>query len=115
MQKCVIDSIVLFLSHELNGDELFFRYKGKRIWPKKMKYFCMTSQFQKVDVEIPIIDSERWIEIELCDYNFLLPSSRLGVFRFAVDEVGGPFLTNLNAELDTRARYAINWKVVCPS
>jgi hypothetical protein len=113
MKKCIIDSLVLFLTSQSDGGELFIKFGGKKLWPKDGKFKSMTSEIEKVDIEIALTPTEQaWIEIELWDYNYILPSSKLGVFKFLVDGKGGPFVTELSREVRRTCRYAISWRAV---
>jgi hypothetical protein len=113
MKKCIIDSLVLFLTSQADGGELFIKFGGKKLWPKDCKFKSMTAEIENVNVEIPLIAEEHtWVEIELWDYNHIFPSSKLGVFKFLVDGKGGPFVTELNREMSKTCRYAISWRAV---
>jgi hypothetical protein len=113
MKKCIIDSLVLFLASRSDGGELFIKFGGKKLWPKNGKFKSMTSEMEKVNIEIPLTTREQaWVEIELWDYNHIFPSSKLGVFKFLVDDKGGPFVTELSREASKTCRYAISWRAV---
>lgn len=113
MRKCIIDSLVLFITSHSDGAELFIKFQGKKLWPTDQKYKSMASQIETMNIEIPLIVADgAWIEIELWDYNHIFPSSKLGVFKFLVDGKGGPFVAELNREATKTCRYAINWRSV---
>jgi hypothetical protein len=96
---------------EANGDEIFLKYDGKKIWPKNKRFANLNSLSQNLDTIIILEKLNQWIEIELWDFNYLLPSSRLGVFRILADKKGGPYTTELIRNEGLLSRYSIKWTI----
>ena len=107
-----IRKIHCFLSDELNLDEVFLKYKGKRIWPAKKKYEQLKIGEAEVDVRIEDIEPHSSVEIELWDYDTWSRNDLLGKFNMKLDEKGGPYSTDM-VPLDTKtARYNLEWEIV---
>lgn len=105
-------SLVPFLQSERNGDEVFIRFKGKKVAPKKEKYYQMTGEPHTLNLEIQLGDADKWVELELWEYDPLMPNSKLGQFRLLVDQHSDTFTTDLTREDDSSARYTLNWELV---
>lgn len=107
-----LDSIVAYMQTEMDGDEIFIKYKGEKVAPSDGKFVRMTSEPATLAVEIPLDPDESWVELELWDYDHLSPNDSLGKFRLLVDEVAEGFSAELAPAKDAPARYVLNWSVV---
>lgn len=107
-----LDSIVAYMQTEMDGDEIFIKYKGEKVAPSDRKFVRMTSEPATLAVEIPLDPDESWVELELWDYDHLSPNDSLGKFRLLVDEVAEGFSAELAPAKDAPARYVLNWSVV---
>jgi len=109
---CHLLRLHCYLSDEQDGDEVFLKYKGKRIWPEK-KYVNVKEGPTDLDINIEGITSREPIEIEIWDYDFWSPNDRLGKCRMTIDSRGGPFRTDLAAEKEgDQAKYTLEWEAV---
>lgn len=100
------------MQDEGDGDEVYLKHKGKRIWPLNGKYQTMKDGDEKeVNVEVPDIDKDITVEIELWDYDILTENDRLGVFKMLVNERGGTFITDLTEMPVKGAKYSLEWEV----
>jgi hypothetical protein len=108
-----LDSLVAYMQTESDGDEIFIRYQGKKVAPKKSRFFKIDRDPVPLDVEIPIDARGQWVEIELWDYDHFSPNDLLGTFRFLADEVAENFTAELLPDKDSAmARYVLGWSVV---
>lgn len=107
-----LNKINCFMQDEGDGDEVYLKYKGERIWPLKDRYITVKDgDEQEVNVEIASLGNGTTIEIELWDYDILTENDRLGVFKMLVNERGGPFTTDLRDVKPMGAKYALEWEV----
>lgn len=104
-----LNKIHCYLQDEGDGDELFLKYEGKRIWPSDKKYTKSTPEPIEVKVKIDDLDVHCHLKIELWDYDFFTPNDKLGVFTMQLNERGGPFITDLTTK--GGAKYSLEWEV----
>lgn len=107
-----IQSLVGYLQSESDGDEVFLRYKSKKIAPLKKKFYKMTREPLEINAEIKLDGSEKWVELELWEYDLLLPNACLGRFKLLVGQQSDTFLAELSREKDSQARYVLNWELL---
>jgi hypothetical protein len=101
--KCLLNS-------EHQGDEIYVRYKGQKIWPKNKKWHRIIEGDEVIlDVEEPILIPGDRIELELWECDFL-SQSKLGNFIFLTDAPGGPFTVDMLAK-NGKAKYSLVWEV----
>lgn len=97
---------------ELDGDEVFIKYKDEKVVPAEGRYIKLAKEPVPLEVEIPLEQSEQWVELELWDYDHFSPNDSLGKFRLLVDEVAENFTAELAPSRDSIARYVLGWSVV---
>ncbi|HEU5147584.1 MAG TPA: hypothetical protein VFT90_12750 [Chryseosolibacter sp.] len=108
-----LDSIIAYMQTELDGDEIFIKYKNEKVAPADAKFVRMKHHEPvPLDAEIELSEDNQWVELELWDYDLLSPNDALGTFRFLVDEVAENFSSELRREDGSEARYVLNWSVV---
>jgi hypothetical protein len=107
-----LESIVAYRQTETDGDEIFIRYKDKKIAPAKAKFIKMSNDPVKLNVELEITNNEKWVELELWEYDHLTPNDSLGNFKLLVDELSENFTAELARNRDSDARYVLNWSVI---
>lgn len=107
-----LDSLVAYLQTEENGDEIFIKYKDKKIVPEDNKYFKMTKDPVPLNVEIELGDDQKWIVLELWDYDRFSANDNLGKFKLLVDEVSENFSTELHRDKQSESRYVLHWSVI---
>ena len=107
-----IQSLVAYLQSESDGDEVFLRYKNKKIAPLKKKFYKMTREPLEINAEIKLDGSEKWVELELWEYDLLLPNTCLGEFKLLVGQQSDSFSAELVRETDSQARYVLNWELL---
>lgn len=107
-----LDSILAYRQSESDGDEIFIKYNGAVVAPLESRFIRMSSQSAPLNVEIELPQSEKWVELELWDYDHLSPNDCLGKFRLLVDQVDENFAAELIRDSQSDARYVLNWSVV---
>lgn len=110
--ECRILAINPYRQTESDGDEIYLKLGKKRIWPNDASFVEVKDQESiKVNYPIRVEKLGDKVELELWEYDNILFSECIGKFDLLVDEVGGPFRTDLNI-MDASARYSIVWEVV---
>jgi hypothetical protein len=72
----------------------------------------MTKDPVPLNVEIEIDRKEKWVELELWDYDHFSPNDSLGKFKLLVDKPSETFSAELVREKDSDARYILNWSII---
>lgn len=99
---------------EQNGDEIFLKMKGRKIWPQKKSFFACLKQMTQIQLNIEKdveVKPNHTIAIELWEHDFLFFRKKLGEFNLLVDQKGGPFITDLQLKSKEFARYSLMWEV----
>ena len=107
-----LDSILAYRQSESDGDEIFIKYNGEVVAPLESRFIRMSSQPTPLNVEIELPESEKWVELELWDYDHLSPNDCLGKFRLLVDQIEENFAAELIRDNQSEARYVLNWSVI---
>lgn len=87
MSAVISLNLIQLVSHcasEMDGDELFLKRNGVRIWPTTEKYFPARTELIPVKTEITLMNFG-FVDFELCDYDNWFSSSCLGIFRVLID------------------------------
>jgi hypothetical protein len=108
-----IVKLTCYISDESDGDEIFLKMNGKKIWPEKENFKPMKGGTLPVGIEIKNIPEKSVVNIELWDYDFLSSNDLLGNFKLIMDKRGGPYNTDLtlNKKSD-KARYNLEWELM---
>jgi hypothetical protein len=107
-----LESLVSYLQTESDGDEIFIKYKDEKVAPAEGKFIKMTKDPVPLDVEIELDKNEKWVELELWDYDHFSPNDSLGIFKLLVDQASDTFTAELVRNKDSDARYVLNWSVI---
>jgi hypothetical protein len=111
--ECRILTIQSYHQSESDGDEIFLKINGKKIWPTNERYITLRdAQPGKINHTISIPKLEGAIEVELWEYDNILSSTCLGQFSLVLSESGGPFNTDLKLTSKEFARYSLAWEVL---
>ncbi len=104
-------SLVTYVQSEMDGDEVFIKYHGKKIAPAKKKYYKMTREPLELNVDIKLGNDE-WVELELWEYDVLLPNDFLGKFRLQAGQQRDTFSTELMRANESKAQYVLHWELL---
>ena len=107
-----LQSLIAYLQSEKNGDEIFINFKGKKIAPASEKFYRVADVPVDLDVELKLNKEDKWIDLELWEYNAFLPNIFLGNFKLLVDQHSDTFTAELIRENNTQAKYALTWELV---
>ena len=111
MPKIRLNEIICNTPNEDNKDEVFLKYKGKKIWPTKSMFVKMGVD-DAIQIGVAGKFPSGWVEIELWDYDFARKNNHLGTFHLEVDGETGHMGTILstNQEVSEVADYTLNWQ-----
>lgn len=102
--KCLLNS-------EHQGDEIYVRYKGQKIWPENKKWHRITEGDEVIlNVKQAVGNIGDKVELELWECDFL-SQSKLGNFIFLPDSPGGPFTVDMLTK-NGKAKYSLIWEVI---
>lgn len=102
-----------YANEELKEDEIFIKYKGKKVWPKDKKYHGIKpGEKLTLDVEITDLPEGELMELEIWDWDLWSANDLLGKTIMKADGPGGPFQADMRTEKpEETARYSIQWKI----
>jgi hypothetical protein len=107
-----LESLVAYRQSESDGDEIFIKYKDEKIAPKDAKFLRMAKDLVALNVEIELDSDQKWVELELWDYDRFSPNDILGKFKLLVDQVAETFTAELVREEASDGKYILNWSVI---
>jgi hypothetical protein len=107
-----LESLVAYLQTESDGDEIFIKYNDEKIAPADAKFIKMSKDPVPLNVEIPLDETQKWVELELWDYDRFTPNDNLGTFKLLVDEAAENFTAELVRDKSSDGRYVLNWSVI---
>jgi len=108
--KINITYIQCNVNDESDGDEIYLKYHGRKIWPRGLFKAIKTGHTLAVDIDIEVPFDE-YINLELWEYDLLSKDDHLGVFTMRSNEVGGPYQTSLKLNnQEYMASYLLTWE-----
>ena len=112
MPKIRLNTIKCNLPDEIDKDEMYLKYKGKKVWPAGSFYYRVdTGDIATVNLELEV--DEGWNEIELWDFDYLSRNDFLGTFRFKVDDQPGEYSNTMTlVEKNSSASYFLKWEIL---
>jgi hypothetical protein len=99
---------------EQDGDEIFLKLNGKKIWPINRSYFSCQKEVAHIQLNVKKdvkVKPEQKVNIELWENDFIFFKKKLGDFTLILDQRGGPFITDLQLKSKEFARYSLMWEV----
>jgi hypothetical protein len=109
---CRILSIFAYHQTETNGDEIFLKVDGKKVWPTNKRFVELPSGYLSVNSEIPIANPGDVMELKLVEFDPILPNKEIGIFPIETVEIGGPYTTDLKLQGSSYAKYSLTWEIV---
>lgn len=103
-----------YLVEEHEYDEVFLKYRNKRIWPKNKKWQAiMMDTTTELEVEIDGMEKYQDVVIELWDWDLLSPNDKLGTFTLLIEDDAGPFSSDMvqNLKETRKAKYTLDWEL----
>ena len=106
---CHLKNLVCHHCDERDGDELFIKFHGRKIWPESKKYVkgidhCVIP----INIKLPIADSKKII-LQLWDYDFLT-NDLLGEFSFPTDD-NGHFSSDLKSSGSGVHKFTLEFEI----
>ncbi|PIB34190.1 hypothetical protein BFP72_01465 [Reichenbachiella sp. 5M10] len=112
MPQIKISSVQCTLPDEIDKDEMYLKYEGKKVWPVGDRYFRIDTG-DEVDIDMTLEVAQGWVEVELWDFDYLSFNDHLGTFRFNVDAPKGEYSTSMELyEEKSTASYIMKWEVL---
>ena len=112
MPKIRLNLVHCTLPDEIDKDEMYLKYDGKKIWPKGSIYYRVdTGDIAPIELTMEV--EEGWTEIELWDFDYLSRNDFLGTFRFKVDDSPGAYSNSMKlVEKNSTASYILEWEIL---
>lgn len=110
-----LKSLMCFVNDEDKFDDVYIKYKGKKIWPLNKKHEDVSVGRVELNIDIPDVTPNEEMVLEIWDYDLMSRNDLLGKTRMIADQPGGPYTVDMapNSEKDV-ARYSIEWQVLWP-
>ena len=107
-----LQSLVPYVQTEADGDEIFIRYKNKKVAPARSKFYKVSGHPVELNIEVQLQKDDQWVELELWEYDRLSPNDSLGHFRLLVDQASDNFTAELIRNKESAAKYVLNWEII---
>lgn len=110
-----IISLHCTLNDEVDKDEVFLKYEGKKIWPSVGAYKSINSGEKKEVAKEFVHKADHDMIIELWDFDFLSKNDLLGTFTMKVEEedrASTYFTTMRIAREGSTASYMLEWEII---
>lgn len=114
MPKLRLSSIICEIPEEDDKDEIYIKFRDKKIWPQKQK-------FVKVDVDESVliglsmpISKTGQLKLELWEYDLASKDDHLGTFHLHVESLEPGHFSELlirDEQGAKRASYYLNWEI----
>ena len=115
MPEIELTKLQCITTDEIDKDELFIKYKDKKIWPTGSKYHQMDStDVVNINLTIEHHLADGPLILELWDYDLISANDLLGTFEMKLSEDDfGDFSTYMKSHSQkSTAVYMLYWKIV---
>lgn len=102
------------LNDEVDKDEVFLKYEGKKIWPLGPYKSINSGDKIKIEKEFTHIADHDMV-IELWDFDFLSKNDLLGTFTVKLedDDRASTYFTTMKVARDgSTASYMLEWEII---
>ena len=102
------------LNDEVDKDEVFLKYEGKKIWPGGSYKVINSGERMEIGREF-VHTADHDIIIELWDFDLLSKNDLLGIFTMKVDEEDrtSTYFTTMKLEqANSTASYMLEWEII---
>ncbi|WP_258103128.1 hypothetical protein [Marinoscillum sp. MHG1-6] len=114
MPTLKLSSIVCEVPEESDKDEIYLKFRDKKIWPQKGKYQQIdTDETLHIGLSIKI-ERTGTLKLDLWEYDLTSKDDHLGVFQLEITSLDPGRFTELlvrDEEGAERASYYINWEI----
>jgi hypothetical protein len=109
-----LKTLMCYQIDEQKFDDIFIKYKGKKIWPVDKKHEDVAIGKYELGVDIAGLTSNEQIVLEIWDHDTLSPNDLLGTMALVPDKRGaGPYTVDMQRPRESdMARYSIAWEVL---
>ena len=107
--KLRILSLKCYLPDEVDGDEVYLKSEGKKIWPISAKYEVASAETTPIGLEF-IIQKGDIIVYELWDHDKLSTNDHLGNLTITAD-AHGHYIKEFSKSGKDKSKYALEWEL----
>ena len=107
--KLKILSLKCYLPDEADGDEVFLKSEGKKIWPVDAKYTMAKDEITPIGLEF-IIQKGDVISYELWDHDKLSANDHLGSLTIHA-EAHGHYANDFIKRGKDQSKYGLEWEL----
>ena len=107
--KLRILNLKCYLPDESDGDEVFIKSEGKKIWPIDAKFIVASEENTPIDLEF-IIQKGDVISYELWDHDRLSANDHLGDITIHAD-AHGQYINEFTKPGNDQSKYALEWEL----
>ncbi len=103
------------LNDEVDKDEVYLKFNGKKIWPEKGAYTRIdNSESFDLNVKVQHHEPHTPLVIELWDFDYLSLNDHLGSFHITLgNDTSGKFTTSMTLhEKNSTASYILHWEII---
>ncbi|MEN8248462.1 MAG: hypothetical protein ABFS32_05985 [Bacteroidota bacterium] len=98
-----------YLSDESDGDEIFLKSEGKRIWPTDKKYKTITEEITPLKLEFDVEKGAK-MPIDIWDYDVLSANDHLGSLTITAD-AHGQYEVDFRKTGKDKSKYALEFEI----
>ena len=108
--KCKLVALKCYRASESDGDEVFIKAEGKKLWPQQKYASIKETEEVTINLILPTHGHEK-IVLELWESD-LFSSELLGYFQFTLNGEMGQYSTDLKLrDPKSNHRYALLWEI----
>lgn len=113
METIILKSITCHKPSETDKDEIFLKFQGEKLWPKKGK-FERIDENQTIDLNLNLNAKTIWVELELWEYDYMSRNDFLGDFTFKSSNYAGEYTAELKVadEFAGKVEYSLRWELL---
>lgn len=98
-----------YLSDEADGDEVYLKSNGHKIWPVAEKYIVPKEESISVNLELNIQKGDS-MDIEIWDYDLLSANDHLGSLTIHA-EAHGHYVNDFVKRGVDQSKYGLEWEL----
>lgn len=109
LYKLRLLNLKCYLSDESDGDEIFLKSEGKKIWPVEEKFKTINAEETKLNIEFEVEKGAK-MPIELWDYDVLSANDHLGDLTIVAD-AHGKYEVDFHKTGKDKSKYALEFEI----